>query len=130
MTDAGSVFRFILDASARGERTALVTITGVTGSSSRAPGTQMAVSETGAIHGSLSGGCVEAAVVGEAQRVIGTGAREHIRLGPGSPYIDIQLPCGGGLDLLILPDPPAEVIARAVRFLEGRIPVLVSFASD
>jgi xanthine dehydrogenase accessory factor len=130
MKGARSIFRFLIGARERGEGTALVTITDVIGRSSRAPGSHMAVSETGAFEGSLSGGCVEAAVVGEAKRIIGTGKAELVRFGQGSPFIDIRLPCGGGLDLLILPDPPLDVLIAAARTLDDRLPVTLRLKPD
>lgn len=122
MKKAASIFRFLLEAAARGERTALVTITDVIGRSSRDAGTHMAVSETGAFKGSLSGGCVEAAVVGEALRVIRQGEAELLRFGLGSPFLDIRLPCGGGIDLLIVPEPAYAVIEAAEQRLAARRP--------
>ena len=114
------VLQFLDDAHRRGERTALIAIARVIGSSSRDPGTLMAVSESGAWCGSLSGGCVEAAVVGEARRVMQRRQAEVLRLGAGSPLIDIRLPCGGGLDLLIVPDPDANAVAGALHLLDQR----------
>lgn len=85
----------------RGEglRTALVTLVGVDGGAPRQPGAQMAVAEDGRYAGYLSGGCLEQAVALEAQDVIAKGANRTIRYGKGSPYFDIKLPCGSGLDL-------------------------------
>lgn len=82
-----------------GQRTALVTLVGVEGGAPREPGAQMAVAEDGRFTGYLSGGCLEAAVVLEAQAVIRAGENRLIRYGKGSPYFDIRLPCGSGLDL-------------------------------
>jgi xanthine dehydrogenase accessory factor len=130
MKGALDIFRFVLDATERGERTALVTITDVIGSSSRGPGTHLAVSETGAFRGSVSGGCVEAALVGLAQRTIARGASETIRLGAGSPYIDIRLPCGGGLDLLVIPNPSRDVLSRACAQLDQRQSVHLALHPD
>ncbi len=48
MKGAASLFRFLMEASARGEKTALVTITNVRGQSSRASGTHGIVTEGGA----------------------------------------------------------------------------------
>lgn len=124
------IFRFLLEAAARGEPAALVTITGVTGSTARGPGTHMAVAQGGDYVGSFSGGCVEAGVVGEAQRVLATGEAEIVRLGAGSPFIDIRLPCGGGIDLLITPGPPRTQIERALRMLESRSPVVIELGRD
>ena len=124
------VLRFISEAHRRGERTALVAIARVIDSSSRDPGSLMAVSESGAWCGSLSGGCVEAAVIGEAQRAIEQRKAELLRLGAGSPLIDIRLPCGGGLDLLIVPDPDSEAVARALHLLDQRQTIAIVAGLD
>jgi xanthine dehydrogenase accessory factor len=123
MKNALKIFRFLLDGASRGEKTALVTLTGLSGSSPRDPGTHMAVSETGAYLGSLSGGCVEAAIVGEAKRVIASGRAEQLRLGEGSPFIDLRLPCGGALDILVAPAPGVESLHKACTWLAARQPV-------
>lgn len=130
MKAALPLFRFLIEAAARGERTALVTLTDVTGSASRAAGTHMAVSDTGASWGSFSGGCVEAAVVAEAQRVIAARRAELVRFGAGSRYIDIRLPCGGGIDLLFTPDPPIDVLREAVAALTARRQVVFALGRD
>lgn len=130
MKNAAAILQFLIDAAERGERAALVTLTDIVGRSSRAPGTQMAVSETGGYVGSFSGGCVEAAVVGEAQRVIRSGIPEILRLGDGSPFIDIRLPCGGGIDLLIVPAPSVDLLEKARRLLARRTPVTLSISRD
>ena len=101
----------------------LVTLTDVTGSATRAPGEHMAVAEGGAVMGSFSGGCVEAAVIAAAQEVLAAGQPRHVRYGAGSPYIDIRLPCGGGIDLLFLPDPGRSQIDTALDILERRRPL-------
>ena len=82
----------------RGERCALVTLVGVDGNAPRAEGAQMAVSESGEWAGYISGGCLEAAIALEAQAAIKAGKPRLLRYGKGSPYFDIQLPCGSGLD--------------------------------
>jgi xanthine dehydrogenase accessory factor len=124
------VLRFLAEAGQRGQRVALVTITGLTGSSSRPVGTLMGVSADGSFAGSFSGGCIEAAVVAEAQEAILAGRSRQVRYGAGSPYIDIKLPCGGGVDLLFQPDPDLEAIRHAVALLEAREPlILVQHAS-
>jgi xanthine dehydrogenase accessory factor len=104
----------------------LVTITDVFGTSSRQAGHHMAVSETGASIGSISGGCVEAAVVGEALRALEDGRPQMIRFGAGSPLIDIRLPCGGGIDLHFLPNPPQAVLVAALTNLEHRRPIALA----
>ena len=130
MKGARDIFAFLADATRRGERGALVTLTDVTGSSSRAPGTHMAVTETGAWRGSFSGGCVEAAVIGEAKRIIADGRAECVRFGAGSRYIDIRLPCGGGVDLLFSPNPDAAALEVATRELDSRQSFALRLGSD
>lgn len=82
-----------------GLRTALVTLVGIEGAAPRALGAQMAVAEDGRSFGYLSGGCLEQAIVLEAQDVIRSGKNRLVRYGRGSRYIDIKLPCGSGLDI-------------------------------
>jgi xanthine dehydrogenase accessory factor len=89
--------------SGRGERCALVTLVGVDGNAPRAEGAQMAVSESGEWVGYISGGCLEQAIALEAQAAIKAGKPRLLRYGKGSPYFDIQLPCGSGLDVLVEP---------------------------
>lgn len=79
----------------------------------RNPGTIMAVAEDGSFEGSLSGGCIENAVVAEARDVLASGAPRVVRFGKGSPYLDIRLPCGGGLDLYFCPLGAADDFAAA-----------------
>jgi xanthine dehydrogenase accessory factor len=99
MYNPSDVFRFLANAQQNNKRVVLVTIVAVTGASTRNPGAHLVVDEAGNFAGSLSGGCIEAAVVAEALEVLESGAPRRVRYGQGSPYIDIKLPCGGGIDL-------------------------------
>ena len=103
MDEPRRVFRFIADRLGQGERVALVTVIAVTGSSVRSAGAHMAVAAGGDYVGSLSGGCFEEAVVTEAQAAIAAGEPRLLHYGAGSPFIDIRLPCGGAVHLLICP---------------------------
>lgn len=84
---------------AAGLRAALVTLVGIEGGSPRGLGAQMAVCEDGAYAGYLSGGCLEQAIALEAQSLLAKGENRLVRYGRGSPYFDIKLPCGSGLDI-------------------------------
>lgn len=96
--------------SRRAERCALVTLIGVDGAAPRAEGAQMAVSEGGAWTGYISGGCLEKAIALEAVAAIEAGKPRLLRYGKGSPYLDIRLPCGSGLDVFIQPMPEPRLI--------------------
>ncbi len=105
-----------------GERCALVTLVGVNGAAPRALGAQMAVSETGRWAGYISGGCLEHAIALEAADAIKTGKPKTLRYGKGSPYFDIRLPCGSGLDVFIQPMPDAAPIEEMETRLAQRRP--------
>lgn len=113
---------------AAGERAALALLTGVEGGGVRAPGALLAVGESGRAAGYLSGGCIDADLILQARAALGTRAPRRVRYGSGSPYLDVPLPCGGALDIALLPDPPAEALARGVATLRGRRPVWASVA--
>jgi xanthine dehydrogenase accessory factor len=87
-----------------GRRVALARVVDVDGSGPRAPGAAMAVSDEGEVAGSVSGGCVEGAVVAEALDVLRTGDRRMVTFG----YSDDQafavgLTCGGTIHLFVEP---------------------------
>jgi xanthine dehydrogenase accessory factor len=113
-TTPADILRFTLARIDEGVGTVLVTLTDIDGSSPRAIGAQMAVAADGRHVGSFSGGCVEAAVVAEAIETLGDGAARLVRFGAGSPYLDIRLPCGSGIDLLFNPHPDRGAIADAL----------------
>ena len=98
----------------RGLSGVLITIIGIDGGAPRALGSHMAVLEDGTYCGYISGGCVEAAVAGEALRVWRSGADEVLRFGRNSPFIDVRLPCGGGIDVHMHVRPDPQVIAAAL----------------
>ncbi|MGD9995719.1 MAG: XdhC family protein [Ilumatobacteraceae bacterium] len=86
-----------------GKRVAIARVVDIEGSGPREPGAAMAVNEAGEVAGSVSGGCVEGAVVTEALGVL-AGER-----GPGIVtfgYSDdeafaVGLTCGGTIRLFI-----------------------------
>ena len=87
----------------RGTRVALARVVDIEGSGPREPGAAMAVSIDGEVVGSVSGGCVEGAVVTEALAVL-NGEREPGVITFG--YSDdeafaVGLTCGGTVRLFI-----------------------------
>ena len=95
----------------------LCTIVNIEGSFSRRLGAQLAVHADGSVTGSLADGCLEKEL---AREIAQGGDRRVIRYGAGSPRIDFRLPCGGGLDILIDPDPDREACRAAVARLDAR----------
>lgn len=93
----------------------LAMIIGVEGPSYRPVGAAMCIFAGGARAGTLSSGCVESDIALHALEVLEQGRPKVIRYGRGSPFIDIQLPCGGGLDILLLPNPDRGVLEQVVR---------------
>lgn len=88
----------------------LAVIVGVEGPSYRPLGAMMTVFQDGGLVGTLSSGCVEADIKLHALDCLRTGEPKLVRYGRGSPYLDIVLPCGGGLQIILLPEPDQDVI--------------------
>ena len=89
---------------------ALAVISGIEGPSYRPLGACMAVFEDGSTVGSLSSGCIESDIAHYAVRAMPQDRPIEIRYGKGSPFMDIKLPCGGGLDILIVPKPDRKAL--------------------
>src|SRR5258708_38438067 len=81
----------------RGEKVAIATVVSMAGSAPRGPGAKLAVSEKGELSGSVSGGCVEPAVVHSAMEVIKTGEPQMLEFGISEEdnFEKIGLACGG-----------------------------------
>ncbi|HET9169489.1 MAG TPA: XdhC family protein [Actinospica sp.] len=89
---------------AEGERFAVATVIDTFRSAPRQPGAAMAVSGSGEVVGSVSGGCVEAAVYELAREAIESGLPMRQRYGvTDDDAFAIGLTCGGVLDLLVQP---------------------------
>ena len=88
-----------------GKRVAVARVVDVEGSGPRGPGAAMAVSQDGEVAGSVSGGCVEGAVVSEALAVLaGTAAPRIVTFGySDDDAFAVGLTCGGTIHLFIEP---------------------------
>ena len=88
---------------AAGKKVAVARVVNIAGSGPRDPGAAMAVNEDGEVAGSVSGGCVEGAVVGEALSIINDNAPGRV---VSFGYSDDEafamgLTCGGIIRLYI-----------------------------
>lgn len=93
--------------SAAGQRWSVAVLVAVRGSSPREVGSVMAVREDGLMVGSVSGGCVETAVVKTAVEVIRTGESRFLEFGPDDAHDPWQvgLTCGGSVTIAVCPWP-------------------------
>lgn len=88
-----------------GKRVAVARVVGLEGSGPRDPGAAMAVSESGDVAGSVSGGCVEGAVVTEALSVLsGERTRGVVTFGySDDEAFAVGLTCGGTIHVFVEP---------------------------
>jgi xanthine/CO dehydrogenase XdhC/CoxF family maturation factor len=89
---------------AAGEDVALATVVKAMGSSPRQLGAKMAITRSGDMVGSVSGGCVEGAVFEEAQGVLKTRHPKLVRYGVADELAwEVGLACGGTIEVFIEP---------------------------
>lgn len=88
----------------QGKRIAVARVIDVEGSGPRLPGAAMAVNEDGDVAGSVSGGCVESAVVSEALQCIQDRSRKMVTFGySDDDAFAVGLTCGGTIRLFLEP---------------------------
>ncbi|MDF9752527.1 XdhC/CoxI family protein [Arthrobacter sp. ES3-54] len=110
---------------ASGQRCAVATVVGTAGSVPRPLGTSMLVSEAGEVLGSLSGGCVEGAVVEAALEALRDGGTRREFFGySADDAFAAGLTCGGGLEIHIEPlgTGPGRLRLETLYALAGRPP--------
>jgi xanthine dehydrogenase accessory factor len=98
----------------------LAVITQIVGTSYRNLGTMMAFGPQGQRTGSLSSGCIEDDIAEHAATALKTGQVRSLRYGQGSPFFDLKLPCGGGLSILLIPNPDKAVLQAILARGESR----------
>lgn len=87
-----------------GKKVALARVVSLEGSGPRLPGATMAVSEAGEVAGSVSGGCVEGAVVTEALDVLARGGPKLCTFGySDDEAFAVGLTCGGTIRVFVEP---------------------------
>ena len=87
-----------------GKSVALATVVKVYGSAPRPLGAKMAVSSAGEMSGSVSGGCVEGAVVQEALDILKSRTPKLVAFGISDESAwDVGLACGGNIEVYIEP---------------------------
>ena len=124
-----------------GKRAALATVIETWGSAPRRVGAQMVVSSEGGMEGSVSGGCVEGAVVLEALDALEDGETKLLEYGisDGDAFA-VGLACGGNIRVLVEPvgggvsdisrGMPLEMLEALVEARAARTPVAYEVALD
>jgi xanthine dehydrogenase accessory factor len=100
---------------ATGEPFGRAVVTSVWGSAPRPEGSSMLASRTGAIAGSVSGGCVEGATVNEITEAIARGTPKLVTFGVSHERAwEVGLACGGTIRVFVEPAVRPEVLEAAV----------------
>jgi hypothetical protein len=85
-----------------GRNVALATVIATWGSSPLPVGSQLLVDDKGAFEGSVSGGCIEAAVITEALDVIQEGPGKRLFFGVSNEQAwEVGLACGGEIEIYV-----------------------------
>jgi xanthine dehydrogenase accessory factor len=112
---------------AAGMQVAVARVVAVEGSGPRDPGATMAVNSAGEVAGSVSGGCVEGAVVTEALDALATGAARRQSYGySDAEAFAVGLTCGGTVHVLVEPRPPAVFESLRLALVAGDPVVLAT----
>ena len=87
-----------------GEKVVVATVVATRRSAPRPVGTSLAISESGKMCGSVSGGCVESDVFENAMEVMKSGAPKMLSYGITDDMAwNVGLPCGGEIDVFVEP---------------------------
>jgi xanthine dehydrogenase accessory factor len=119
-----------------GKGAALATVVETWGSAPRPTGSQLAISGEAEIAGSVSGGCVEGAVVAEALEALGDGQPRILEYGVSdAEAFAVGLACGGRIRVMVEPigvgdGPGPEVVERLAAARLAREPVVYAVRPD
>ena len=107
------VLKQALEWARQGHGVALAVVVSTWGSSPRPVGSKMAINDTGAFVGSVSGGCIESFVVSEAIDVIADGGHQDLTYGVTDEQAEaVHLTCGGNIRIFIERAPPLAELER------------------
>ena len=102
MSDTAEIIEQAARWRAAGQGVALATVVKTWGSSPRPAGAKLAVAASGAFVGSVSGGCVEGAVIGEAVEAIRDGKPRLLDFGVSDEQAwEVGLACGGKIEIFV-----------------------------
>ncbi|ASS60378.1 XdhC family protein [Rhizobium leguminosarum] len=108
----------------------MAVLTETRGPAYRLPGAAMAILPDGSFSGAITSGCVEADLILNASDVRNTGDVRVLRYGEGSTFIDIRLPCGGGIEVMLFPLRDVEVLGKLAKARKLRRPVSLQISKS
>lgn len=127
MSALGGLPKLALDWHLGGQGAAIATVVETWGSAPRPAGSQLAIRADGHMEGSVSGGCVEGAVIVEALEALQDGQPRLLEYGVSDDEaFAVGLACGGRIRILVEPvggAMPVEVLTQLVAAREAREPV-------
>jgi len=101
-TDAEEIFAQAAAWRDAGREVALATVVRTWGSSPRQPGSRLVVNDAGDFSGSVSGGCIEGAVIQAAKEVMQSGTPRLLHFGVSNERAwEVGLACGGQIDVWV-----------------------------
>src|SRR2546430_8515734 len=108
----------------QGDPVAVATVISTWGSAPRPAGSRMAISQSGKIAGSISGGCLEGEVFEQSQAILNGKPASLFHYGVSDDLAwTVGLSCGGEIDVLV--EPLAQVHRDLMRALEVEQPVVL-----
>jgi len=101
-TDSEDILAVAANWLAQGETVALATVVETWGSSPRPAGSRLAVTHSGKLAGSVSGGCIEGAVADVARQTMASGTPQLLDFGISDERAwEVGLACGGKLKVFV-----------------------------
>jgi xanthine dehydrogenase accessory factor len=98
-----------------GHGVALAVVVSTWGSSPFPVGSQLAINDSGAFVGSVSGGCIEPFVISEAIDVIAEGEPQNLEYGVSDETArEVRLTCGGNIRVFVMRAPPQAELKRLI----------------
>ena len=102
ITSADNVLQQALSWIKDGKEVAIATVISTWGSSPRPIGSQLVIDNEGSFVGSVSGGCIEGSVIGEALATISDGQNRLLKFGVSNEQAwEVGLACGGDVRILV-----------------------------
>jgi xanthine dehydrogenase accessory factor len=106
----------------------LAVITETDGPAYRPVGAAAVVRDGRMVAGNMSSGCVDRDVALHAMEALRGCKARRLRYGRGSPFFDITLPCGGALEITLLPRPDPSVLQQIDEARQSRCGITLSIA--